>query len=111
MSLLPTAKHLRPETTTRSKVPQSREGLRVEEEQHTPGVVSPVDAGGLIIRAVVALIQHKGVKLTLLPRGVVHQSHVPLGDYKLPVRVNTTFEFELSLSETKEAQSRSPAIR
>lgn len=81
----------------------------MEEEQHRPGVVSPVDAGGLIIRAVVALVQHEGVELAPLPRGVVHQSHVPLGDYKLPVRVNTV-ELELSFSEIKRDQRSSESL-
>lgn len=57
----------------------------MDEGQHGPGVIGPVHAGGLVIRAVVALVQHEGIKLPPLPRGVVHQSHVPLCDYKLPV--------------------------
>lgn len=50
------------------------------------GVVSPVDAGGLVVRAIVALVQHEGVELTLPSRSMVHQSHVLLGHYKFPVR-------------------------
>lgn len=50
------------------------------------GVVGPVDAGGLIVGAVVALVQHEGVKLALLSRSVVHQSHVLLRNNKLPER-------------------------
>ena len=48
------------------------------------GVVRPVDAGGFIVGTVVALVQHKGVKLALLSRSVVHQSDVLLRDNKLP---------------------------
>lgn len=50
------------------------------------GVVGPVDAGGLVVRAIVALVQHEGVELALPSRSVVHQSHILLRHYKLPVR-------------------------
>lgn len=65
------------------------------------GVVGPVDAGGLIIRAVVALVQYEGVKLALLSRSVVHQSDVLLRNNKLPERqkYNTVFMFQARMAD------------
>lgn len=54
------------------------------------GVVRPVDAGGFIVGTVVALVQHEGVKLALLPRSMVHQSDVLLRDNKLPEKEKYT---------------------
>lgn len=65
------------------------------------GVVGPVYAGGLIIRAVVALVQYEGVKLALLSRSVVHQSHVLLCNNKLPERQkhNTVLMFQARMAD------------
>lgn len=52
--------------------------------QRSLGVVGPVDAGGLIVRTVVAFVQNKGIELPPLPRSVVHQRHVFLRHYELP---------------------------
>lgn len=90
MSLLPTTKHLKGNgTTMRHFVFRSFFNALRPIHFDSLGVVRPVDAGGFIVGTVVTLVQHKGIKLTLLSRSVVHQSYVFLCDNKLPAREQT----------------------
>lgn len=54
------------------------------------GVISPVDAGRLIERSIITLIQNKRIKGPVLSRGMVHQSDVFFSNHKLPIEANTT---------------------
>lgn len=49
------------------------------------GVISPVDAGGLIERAVITLIQDEHIKGPVLSRGMVHQGDIFFSNHKLPI--------------------------
>lgn len=92
MSLLPTTKHLNKDIKVYLHVKYVKLNIFPIKfgcklfNFYSLGVVGPVDAGGFIVRAVVALVQNKGIKLTLLSGSVVHQGDVFLRDDKLPVK-------------------------
>lgn len=97
MSLLPTTKHLEDKRQFFFFLFSSSTGFQFH--CFLLGIVCPVNASGFIIRTVITLVQHKGVKLSLLPGSMVHQSYVFFCDNKLPD--GTVTEIRIPGQQTK----------
>jgi hypothetical protein len=75
----------------------------------SPGVIRPVNACGLIIRAEVGFVKDKCIELSLLPRGMVHLSDVALCDHKFPTKEIGTQQQSGPMMAQESSEPRDPA--